>query len=180
LKIIPALSGDRGMAVLQYLLNLSIRHLPEIDIPFTHREKWGGLRKTNAFVRFSSQPPAGLRRGDRDGNNQPPRLRTAHMPGCSHHGRTRRQTIINQHYGPATEIGRRETAPVELFTALHLLGFPGYDRIHLFDRDPQVTDQLIIQDPSIARDRTHGEFGLPRHTDFTNYDYIQGRSQCLR
>ncbi len=49
-----------AVAAPQYFLNLCIGHLPELGIPFAHREKRFGQGETNEFVCFSFQLVAGL------------------------------------------------------------------------------------------------------------------------
>lgn len=49
-----------AVAVHQYLLNLGIAHLPELDVPLTHPEEWRRHGETNALVCFSSQSATGL------------------------------------------------------------------------------------------------------------------------
>jgi hypothetical protein len=48
-----------AVAVHQYLSNLGIAHLREIDVPLTHPEEWFRQGETNALVCFSSQSAAG-------------------------------------------------------------------------------------------------------------------------
>ncbi len=171
--------GLTAMAGAQSLLNFRIAHLPEIGVPLTDGVEPFGRGQTNTLVRFFSQSATGFRRSDRDGDDQPLRVKAADMPGRSHHGGARRQAIVNQHYGTAMKIGRRAAAPVKLFATFQLTGFASHNRLNVFFGNPELVDQMLVQHGSSARYRTHRELGLPGNAYFADHHYVEGRLQSF-
>jgi len=168
------------MLPLQYFLNLKVRYLAEVVVPGPHCDKRLRRGQTNAFLRLAAKTPAGLPRADGYRDDQLLRMMAEDMPGGRHHGRSGSQTIVDQHDSTAAKVRRWETTPIQFLPAFHLARFVGDHSLHLLSGNPQIVDQLGIQNPGIARQRTHGEFRLPGDAEFTNHNHIQRRAQGLR
>ena len=161
----------------QQISNLVIGDLIEVVIELAHRvERLRGV-DTDDSVNFLAQLVASAGRRDRHRNHDATGAR-AQGSRRSLHGGSRRETVIDENYGAPFYDKRRAAVAVSDFATLHLEPFSGYDGIDPLLANPVGAHHVALHDDDTAAgDGAHGQLLLARHTEFSDYENIEGQTQ---
>src|SRR5437660_190095 len=144
--------------LLQELVDFFVGGLRKVVIPEANRLERLGCAEADDVDALVAKFVAGLRRGDRDRDDDRARLHLAKCRDRGAHRRPGRQAVVNDDHGLLVHVDRRTRSTIFALAALQFLLFAQSDLIDYFLRNGDPSEDVAIHDADAAAgDRAHGE-----------------------
>lgn len=170
---------EAAAAIGKEALYFSIIYLLKALVPFADGAKEFRSCQTDQIVDSAAKAAAGFGGPHWDANDYLCRLQTANVPNRCAHGTSGSQAVVDQNGRFAMKIERRTACAVERFAAMHLGQFACDRAIDVLIANAEFLNHAFVENARLARDRTHGEFGLPGDANFTGNNDVERKMQSI-
>ena len=154
--------------------------LIEVFVPRANRVQVLWRLHDRDLVGLRSDPRYGFIGRDRGRNNHVMSARLARRPDGGHHCGARREPVVDEHYGPAAQVQRRQAAAISTFAALNFGQLPLRKSFEMSITPVLTATARLTHEDAARSDRTNRELRLARHADLAHYEDVKWRVQGVR
>ncbi len=154
--------------------------LIEVFVPRANRVQELWRLHDRDLIGLCSDPRDGFIGRDRGRNNHVMSARLTRRPDGSHHCGARREPVVDEHYGPAAQVQRRQAAAIGTFAALNFGQLPLRKSFEMSIKPVSTTTARLTHEDPARSNRTDRELRLARHADLAHDENIDWRMQGIR
>lgn len=155
-------------------MDVVVGGLAEVIVPCADREEGLGGSEADEVVDFPLKIPKALPGGDGDGDDDLGGTLGLDGVDGDRHGGAGGKAVVGDDHGSAGELWWRTVAAVEGLAAAELLLLVGGDAIDGFVGQPEVMDDVFVQEAHAAGgDGAHGELRLSGDTELSDDESVE-------
>jgi hypothetical protein len=155
-------------------MDLLVRGLREVFVPEPNGvERLRGDGANDVVCRLT-QRVTGLRRRDRDGDDDASRVFLAQCRDADPHAGAGREAVVNENHGPAGDIGERSIAAVLALTPVELALLGLSDTLYIAVAQAKLRNHRRIDELyAAARNRPHCELLVARNAELADDEHVE-------